>query len=85
MNVKVLTEYHLEFLNLKGGCTGSSKSTLIKMPQCWKSHTTAHLYVNNLVGDVNAIFCISIMATEQDVQGIWSESGADQSDNILLL
>ena len=29
MNVKLLTEHHLEFLFLKGGCTGSSESTLM--------------------------------------------------------
>ena len=28
MNVKLLTEHHLEFLSLTGGCTGSSESTL---------------------------------------------------------
>ena len=38
MNVKLLTECHLVFLSLKVGCTGSSESTLIKMPHCWKSH-----------------------------------------------
>ena len=32
MTVKLLTEHHLEFLSLKGGCTGSSESTLVKMP-----------------------------------------------------
>ena len=42
MNVKLLTELHLEFLSLKGGGTGSSESTLVKMPHCWKSHVTAH-------------------------------------------
>ena len=26
MSVKLLTEHHLEFLSLKGGCTGSSES-----------------------------------------------------------
>ena len=35
MIVKLLTENHLEFLNLKGGCRGSSQSTHIKMPHCW--------------------------------------------------
>ena len=30
MSVKLLTEHHLEFLSLKGGCTCSSESTLIK-------------------------------------------------------
>ena len=43
MNVKLLTEHHLEFLILKGGCTGSSESTLVKIPHWWKSHVTAHV------------------------------------------
>ena len=30
MIVKLLTEHHLEFLSLKGGCRGSSESTLVK-------------------------------------------------------
>ena len=30
MIVKLLTEHHLEFLSLKGGCTGSSESTDVK-------------------------------------------------------
>ena len=43
MSVKLLTEHHLEFLSLKGGCTGSSESTLVKMPHCWKSHVMAQI------------------------------------------
>ena len=35
MIIKLLTGHHLEFLSLKGGCRGSSKSTLVKMPHCW--------------------------------------------------
>ena len=31
MIVKLLTEHHLEFLSLKGGCRGLSESTLVKM------------------------------------------------------
>ena len=46
MNVKLLTEQHLEFLSLKGGCSGLSESTLVKMPYCWKSRVAAHLYVD---------------------------------------
>ena len=42
MIVKLLTERYLEFLSLKGGCTGSSESTLVKMSNCWKSHVLAH-------------------------------------------
>ena len=41
MIVKLLPEHHLEFLSLKGGCRGSSESTLVKMPHCWKSPVTA--------------------------------------------
>ena len=43
MIYKLLTEHQLEFLSLKGGCTGSSESTLVKMPYCWKSHAAAHI------------------------------------------
>ena len=31
MIVKLLTEHHLEFLSLKGGCRGSSESTLVNL------------------------------------------------------
>ena len=42
MSVKLLTEHHLAFLSLKGDCTGSSESTLVKMSNCWKSHAAAN-------------------------------------------
>ena len=45
MIVKLLTEHHLEFRSLKGGCRGSSESTHVKMPHCCKSHALAHLCV----------------------------------------
>ena len=44
MIVKLLTEHHLEFLGLQGGCRVLSESTHIKMPHCWKLHAQAHLY-----------------------------------------
>ena len=46
MIVKLLTEHHLEFLSLKGICRGSSESTLVKMPHCWKSHALAHILIS---------------------------------------
>ena len=49
MIVKLLTEHHLEFLSLKGGYTGSSESTHVKMPHCWKSHALAHIMINGAV------------------------------------
>ena len=38
MNIKLLTEHHLE-----GGCTGSSESNHVKMSHCWKSHVATHM------------------------------------------
>ena len=43
MIVKLLTEYHLEFLSLKGGLRGSSESTFVKMSNYLKAHATAHI------------------------------------------
>ena len=43
MIVKPLTEHHLEFLRLKGGCRGSPESTLVKTSNCSESDASAHL------------------------------------------
>ena len=41
MTVNLLTKLPLELLT--GGCTGSSESTLVKMPHCWQSrHGSYH-------------------------------------------
>ena len=45
MSVKLLTEHNLEFLSLKGDCTGPSESSLVKIPHCRKSHVAAHMYM----------------------------------------
>ena len=52
MICKLLTVHHLEFLSLKGGCTGMFESTHIKMPHCWKSHALAlfTVYVSYTAG-----------------------------------
>ena len=52
MTVKLLNEHNLEFLSLQGGCTGSSETTLVKMPHCWKSCVTAQM--------LSVIFCDAI-------------------------
>ena len=44
MSVELLTEHHMGLLSLKGGCIRSSESILVKMPHCWKSHVTAHMF-----------------------------------------
>ena len=46
MIVKLLTEHHLEFLSLKEGCTGSSESTLVKMPIVG-NHIAAHIRIKD--------------------------------------
>ena len=48
MSVKLPTEHHLRFLNLKGGYTGLSESTLVKMPHCLKSRVMARLITKSL-------------------------------------
>ena len=45
MIIKLLTEHHLEFLSLTGGCIGSSGSALVKMSNCWKSPAAAQFAV----------------------------------------
>ena len=47
MTFRLLNNLDLEFLSLKRSSTGSSESTLVKMPHYWKSHVTAHVSVSN--------------------------------------
>ena len=50
MSVKLLTEHHLEFLSLRGGCRGLSESTLVIISNCWKSHSAA---LNNILNFIS--------------------------------
>ena len=62
MSVKLLTGHRLEFVSLKGGCTGSSESTLINMPHYsgsiydiltdFKNATVTSLYISQ-----NTVVC----------------------------
>ena len=49
MTLKLLAKHHLEFLSLKEGCRGLSKSTLVKIPHCWESHVMADMCAQNMV------------------------------------
>ena len=49
MIVNLLTEHHLVFLSLIGGCTDSYEPTLVKVPLCWKSHATAHFIKHSVL------------------------------------
>ena len=51
MIVKLLTENRLEFLCLKGGCRGSSESTLVKISNCWKSPAAAQLLYQSVIAE----------------------------------
>ena len=46
MIVKLLTEHHLEFHSLKGGCRGSSESSHVKMSCCWNSHAATDIIIS---------------------------------------
>ena len=52
MIVTLLTEHHLEFLSLKGGCRGSSKSTHVNMSNCWKFYAAAQIL------SLRSLFCL---------------------------
>ena len=66
MTLLSLTEHHLEFHSLKGGCTGSSESKLVKMPHFWKSHVTAQFSGIKMYNRINCVnmkpvqFCTTI-------------------------
>ena len=57
ITVQLLTEDNLESRSLKGGCTGSSESTLVKMPNCWKSHSIAHSVLTLSASSCNNCLC----------------------------
>ena len=56
MIAKLLTEHNLEFLSLKGGCRGSSESTLVKLSNCWKSHAAAQISLINTFSNFQYLF-----------------------------
>ena len=55
MIVKLLAEHNLEFLSFKGGCRGSSESTLVKVSNRWKSHALLLLLYKNLYKYLTAL------------------------------
>ena len=67
MIVKLLTEHHLEFPSLKGGCTGSSECRHVKTPHCWKSHELAH-FCFQVENDVTSRRKAMTMKTEHNTK-----------------
>ena len=71
MTVKLLTEQHLEFLGLKGDCTGSFESTLVKMPHCWISHVV--VYFSNkseVVENLSEIYNVGTFVEIKEMQDL---------------
>ena len=62
MIVKLLTEHHFVFLSVKGGCRGSSESTHVKMPHCWKYYAVAHEPVHEIS---NNVVCATSKGSDQ--------------------
>ena len=60
MTVKLLTEHHSEFLSFTGGCTGSSETTLVKMPHCWKSRVMAQLFFHDSQPAIPVGVCVCV-------------------------
>ena len=83
-NIKLLTEHHLEFLSLKGGCTGSYESTLVKMPHCRKSHVTAHLLFENKNLYQSIAIIISTLC-DTDLKCPFNRDNLDHKDPFNLL
>ena len=54
MSVKLLTEHHLEFLSLKGGCTGSFVNAILLEITCHGS-IIRQIYFNNLDDEAEII------------------------------
>ena len=79
MIVKLLTEHYLAFLSLKGGCRGSSESTLVKMSNCLKSHTAAQLF--NLLIPIPGRQYGELHGR---IQTVLSESDQLNTDNVLF-
>ena len=76
MSVKLLAEHHLEFLSFKGGCSGSSESTHVKMPHCWKSHVMAQILIVKIlifvwVQYIRKLFICYSFCSKTDIKNSW--------------
>ena len=88
MSVKLLTEHQYEFQSLKEGCTGSSESTLVKIPHCWKSHVTAICmmrFSNNLVSTNLLFLCLYFSAGSSESQEAEASTIDSSHGNFLYL
>ena len=61
MIVKLLTEHHLELLSLKGGCRGSSESTLVKLLEI-SCYGSINIFMNNQTAAEHPILILAPLA-----------------------
>ena len=69
MTIKLLTEHHLEFLSLKGGCTGSSVSTIyqnVKLLEI-KCHGSIIIEIMNRASCLNPVFELPIITKNRSL------------------
>ena len=74
MIVKLLTEHHLECLSLKGGCRGSSESTLVKYHIVGNHISYLFLWHN--------LFQCSLADTSTDILRQWAHTGHSNKGSI---
>ena len=55
MSVKLLTEHHMEFVNLNGSCTGSPEFTLINLPHFGNQMWLIYYVVKPITISINKI------------------------------
>ena len=82
MIVKLLTEHHLECPSFKGGCRGSSESTLAKMSNCWKSRALTHIIVISLFVVVPIV--LGGLVFSSDLMPLSIEPVHEISNNVLF-
>ena len=75
-------ELNLDFLILNGGCTGSSESTIVKIPHCWKSHVMAQIKMPKHVKCLPLLLLTSRSLILQFMSFLFTNNkGADQSEH----
>ena len=82
-----MTEHHLEFLRLKGGCTDSSESIHVKMPRCWKSHCYTAMFLLQIhtmkiaIFSAVAVLAVVGIAFAQDFNNFNNDDGFNNFNN----
>ena len=82
MTVKLLTEHHLEFRTLKGGCIGLFESTLVKILHCWKSYVAALILlllcaISTKISSPKTVTVMFFQAMKGDKPSVGSEELGD--------